>query len=240
MNPIYATDRATVYCGDALDVIALLSAESVDCVVTDPPYGVNWQSGVRQEAFARIEGDAPDTARALLDAVTPDIVRVTRRTRHIYTFGLPLRHELLPEKGQTQLIWDKARIGAGDLSRPWGPSFEPIFFHARAADRANAKRGGLTARLRRQSVLRVPRLNALQVKRHPTEKPVRLMRELVESSTSMDEVVLDPFAGSGSTGVAALLEGRRTVLIEIDEGYALIAAERLSATEKILEETVML
>jgi site-specific DNA-methyltransferase (adenine-specific) len=64
---------------------------------------------------------------------------------------------------------------------------------------------------------------------HPTEKPVRLIRELVESSSCFDEIVLDPFAGSGSTLLAAVLEGRKAVGIEISESFCADAAKRLSA-----------
>lgn len=240
MNTIYESGVVTVIHGDARDVMPTLGRESVDCIVTDPPYGEAWRSNTRAERFDAIAGDATEEeATDLLAAVTPEMVRVLRRTRHIYTFGLGLTHDLLPEKAQSQLVWDKERIGSGDLSKAWGPSHEPIYFHARASDRANAKTaGGLTARLRRGSVLRVPRLNAKQVYRHPTEKPVELLRQLVESSTTMGEWVLDPFAGSGSTGVAAVLEGRRALLVEVDQGYAEVAAERAAEAESCMASVV--
>lgn len=229
---------ATVIGGDARDVLPTLGKESVDCVVMDPPYGAGFQSNVRAAAFAAIEGDATvSEATRLLADMTPDLVRVTRRTRHLYTFGLPLVHPLLAAKAE--IVWDKGRIGPGDLSQAWGPSHEPVFFHVRAADKTNAERGGgLTARLRRGSIIRVKRLSATQVKRHPTEKPVELMAHLIESSTLRGELVLDACAGVGSTGVAAVLSGRRCLLIELDPGYAAIAVGRIREAEAIMDKAV--
>lgn len=230
----YESEKATVVCGDARLVLPQLDTGSIDCVITDPPYGVAWQSDFRKERFSAITGDETQAeAGGLLASVTPELVRVTRHRRHLYTFGLALSHPLLVAKAS--LIWDKEQMGLGDLSSVWSLSHEPIFFHVRNPNKADAAagRGALAARLRRGSIIRVPRYNSGQVRRHPTEKPVELMRQLVESSSTQGEMVLDPFAGVGSLGVAAILAGRRTILIEIDEGYASIAAERVRAAEDI-------
>ena len=76
--------------------------------------------------------------------------------------------------------------------------------------------------------------------RHPTEKPVALMRLLIESSSLPGEIVLDPFAGVGSALVAAVVTGRRAIGIEIDKRYAEIAAERLRDAEAIAREIARL
>lgn len=235
-RPFYADEFATLWHADARDILPLLAAESIDIVATDPPYGVAWRSNTRTERFEKIEGDEVGQGESLLADIADDLVRVTRRTRHLYTFGLPLQHRLLTVKAN--LVWDKGRIGSGDLTQTWGPSHEPIYFHVRAADKTNAERlsGSLAARLRRGSVIRVKRLSATQVKRHPTEKPVALMAQLIESSSAPDDLVLDPFAGVGSTLVAAILEGRRALGVEIDAGYAEIAAERLAAAATLVRQ----
>lgn len=235
MKPYYESEQATIWCADARLVLPTLKAESVDLVVTDPPYGVEWQSSWRNEGFGRIDGDGTE-AVALVAAVSSEIVRLIRPRRHVYTFGLAIVDPMLP--ATAELVWDKERIGMGNLSQVWGPSHEPIYFHVRASDRKDGERGrgNLAARLRRGSVLRVPRLNAVQVKRHPTEKPVALLRQLVESSSAFGEAVLDPFAGVGSTLVAAILEGRRALGVEIEEKYARIAVERVIEAERVSAE----
>jgi site-specific DNA-methyltransferase (adenine-specific) len=133
------------------------------------------------------------------------------------------------------LVWDKEMLGSGDLTCPWGPSWEPITFGVYVSRPSGRKRGDgrLAARLRRQSVIRVPRPNAGQMedrfKPHPTAKPVFLLRQLIESSSCLGETVLDPFAGHGSTLVAAAIEGRRAIGVELDESYCEATALRLSA-----------
>lgn len=66
---------------------------------------------------------------------------------------------------------------------------------------------------------------------HPTQKPLRLMRELVRLFSDPGEVILDPHAGSGTTGAAALLEGRRVILVERDPVHAATCVARMEATE---------
>lgn len=237
MKPIYSSSRSTLYLADAREILPTLATESIDLFVSDPPYGVAQRANTRRERFDPIVGDASaEDARALLAEVAPDIIRVVRRSRHLYTFGLPLDHPLVPHV--TELVWDKGRIGSGDLASPWGPQDERIFFQVRAPDRHNAEKGTgkLAARLRKGSVIRVNRLSAMQVKRHPTEKPVALLRSLIESSSLHEEIVLDPFAGVGSTLVAAVAEGRKAIGIELDERYATIAAERLQAIESLADQ----
>jgi DNA modification methylase len=235
---LYASDAVTLYCGDSREILPTLGDESVDLLVTDPPYGVSQRANTRKERFDLIAGDAPGEAEELLASVTPDLVRVTRRSRHLYTFGLALQHPLVPTS--VDLIWDKGRLGSGNLASPWGNQHERIYFQVRAPDKHNAEKGTgtLASRMRRGSILSVRRLSANQVKRHPTEKPVALLQQIIESSSVHTELVLDPFAGSGSTLVAAVLEGRRAIGVELDERYALIAAERLHAAEAAMKSAV--
>lgn len=227
MKPYFENADVTLYHGDSAEILPELPKASVDLIVTDPPYGVRWQSGLRAAPFPMMAGDRGD-----LDVV--DVlgwaIRALRPLRHVYVFG-PADLSRLPIGGSTSLVWDKANTGPGDLSSPWAPAHEPITFGVFVPSQANRARGdGIgAARLRKGSVVRVPRLNSRGVALHPTEKPVRLLRILIESSSTFDEMVLDPFAGSGSTLEAAVLEGRRAIGIEIDERYCEVIAKRLSA-----------
>ena len=120
-------------------------------------------------------------------------------------------------------------IGLGDLSKPWGPQHERIAFATYELSKANRAKGygNLSARLRKGSVVRSTRANSGRVKHHPTEKPVDILRQFIESSSVMGETVYDPFAGSGSTLIAAALECRVAVGCEIEERYCEIAAKRI-------------
>ena len=235
-KPYYQDEWATLYCGDALEIVPTLG--TVDVLVTDPPYGISYQSNKRTatEQFAVLAGDDDlEVAEAVLALAVPKI----RRGRHLYVFG-PVKDilERLPVAAVTQLVWDKEIRGMGNLSLPWGISHESIYFGVYEPSAANRRKGygNLTARLRKNSVLRVQRIQALGVTRHPTEKPVPLLRDLIESSSASSEVVLDPFAGVGSTLVAATLEGRGSVGIETEERYCEVARSRLQVATRLAEE----
>jgi site-specific DNA-methyltransferase (adenine-specific) len=119
-------------------------------------------------------------------------------------------------------------IGVGNLEQPWGPQHEMITFgtyQPSKGDRAFGK-GRLAARVRKGSVIRVERMNSMAIN-HPTEKPVLLLRQLIESSSIIGDLVLDPFMGVGSTLVAARIEERKAIGIEVEERYCEIAANRL-------------
>jgi DNA modification methylase len=236
VKPYYAGPRATLYVGDCREIAPQLPARSVDLMIADPPYGVNWQSGFRTEQFAAMAGDdgSIDWPSVLGDMVR----RLVCNNRHVYVFGYaPNQVAKHLQLGATaELIWDKAHIGMGNLSVPWGPEHEPITFGVYNWSTRNREkgRGRLSARLRQGSVIQARRPNSGQV-RHPDEKPLTLLRPLVEASSCYGETVFDPTAGVCSTGVAAVLAGRRTVLIESDLRYADIGVERLMAAERIAD-----
>jgi DNA modification methylase len=233
---LYESSRATLFVGDCRDALDLIPARSCGLLATDPPYGVNWQSSFRADPHRRIAGDDGSLdVPAILASYTAKLAV----TRHVYVFGYrpddlagPLRLG-----GTAELIWDKGQPGLGDLTMPWGPQHEPIAFGMFVPSAANRRNGygKLSARMRQGSVLRVPRKNSAAANRHPTEKPVALMAMIVEASSLRGDVVLDPFAGTGATLVAALLLGRRAIGIELDERWADEAARRLEAAERIAD-----
>lgn len=228
--PLYAGARATVYCADARDVLPQLDTESLDLVVADPPYGKEWRSNRRAEQFETLVGDGVGDRDGIRQVLT-ECVRVVGQNRHLYVFGPTDVIAGLKVSAPAPLVWDKATPSGGDLTSPWAPAHEPITFvvskHRHAGE---AGREMTPTRLRKGSVLRFPRPTGRKV-RHPSEKPVPLLRELVESSSRQGDTVLDPFAGIGSTGVAAVLSGRRTVLIEVGQQWAEEAVRRVQAAE---------
>lgn len=234
-EPAYQSRWSTVWCADALDIMPTIETESMDLILTDPPYGVEWRSGFRAETFDAIKNDGAGD-RDVVRAVLTQCVRVVDQARHLYVFGPPDALEWLKVSEATTLIWDKGVIGAGDLSSSWGPMHEEITFVVTKHRHAGQKGGGnLAVRRRKGTVLRFGRPTGRKV-RHPSEKPVALLTELIESSSRVGEVVLDPFAGIGSTGVAAVLRGRRCILIEMDQRYVDIAIERLQVAEAIADQ----
>jgi DNA modification methylase len=231
---LYESDLATVHCGDARDILPGLATESFDLVLTDPPYGVEYQSGFRAETFDHILGDGK-ADRGDVHEVLRECVRLVGQNRHLYAFGPTDVLEGLKLSAITPLVWDKMMMSGGDLTSPWGPAHEMVNFatskHRHAGE---AGKEGVANRIRKGSVLRFPRPTGRKV-RHPSEKPVPLLRELVESSSRQGECVLDPYAGVGSTGVAAILSGRRTFLVELKREYADITVERIRRAEFLVQ-----
>jgi site-specific DNA-methyltransferase (adenine-specific) len=225
-------DRFTVYHGDALDVLPTFETESVDLVVTDPPYGVEWQSNMRAETFEQLANDGPEDREGIRRAIG-ECVRLVGQHRHLYVFGPADVLEGHKVSEVAELVWSKGRPGMGDLAAPWAPAHERISFavskYRHAGQTGNP---ALPVRLRKGSVLEATPPTGRTV-RHPSEKPVDLLRELIESSSRQGEMVLDPFAGVGSTGVAALLLGRHTIAVELNIDYAHIAASRFAEAEAL-------
>ncbi len=204
MTPDYETADGSVklYLGDCLDVLPTLEAGSVDAVVTDPPYGVSYSSGWDNEfRDIRISGDESTRAR---DAV----IELFSGTP-VLSFGSWKAPR--PVGVRQILIWDKGTVGMGDLSIPWFPSTEEIYVIGS---------GWLGTRTR--SVLPY----WLRNEHHPTEKPVPLIEELLDKCGAR---ILDPFMGSGTTGVACVRTGRRFIGIEKEKKYFDIAVNRIEA-----------
>lgn len=239
---LHHTDRATIIWGDCRhpEVIAQAPA-GYGLLCTDPPYGVRYNSG-RSTRFSEIPGDdgTVDWPGVLAEWVgTVGTIRGLAPSRHVYVFGYSPEQLAVPlrlGRGATTLVWDKQDLGSGDLTSPWAPGHEPITFgvHVKRASDREKGAGVLSARLRRGSVLRYPRPGRGRA-RHSNEKPVPLMADLIESSTVRGDLVVDPCAGSGSTGVAAVLEGRRCFLVEVNRADAELCVERVKAAELIAD-----
>ena len=226
-KPFYEHDSITIFHADCRDILPEIS--QVDLLLTDPPYGVNWQGRKRTmrhgQMLDKIIGD--DGSLDITECLRLSL-KCLRRGRHVYIFGNPFIDEL-PLCKPTTLIWDKQIVGVGDLTSAWGKSHEEILFAVYEISQRNRELGygNLTARLRKGSVLRCQRKHSEQVRQHPTEKPVEILRQMIESSSMLGEIVLDPFMGIGSTLVACRMESRKAIGIEIEEKYCEIAAKRL-------------
>lgn len=207
MTVYWEGDGITLYHGDCREETAWLGA---DVLVTDPPYGVAHVSG----------WDSPD--RAIANDYTTDIrdeALALWGDKPAAVFGTWKAPR--PRNVRHLVVWDKSDgtgSGMGDLDAAFGNSHEEIYILG------SWRRG---SRPRRPSVIRTGAgIRSLSGKLgHPTPKPEGLMGVLVEASPA--GTIADPFAGSGSTLVAAKLQGRRAIGVELVEKYAEIAARRL-------------
>lgn len=193
----------TLYLGDCLEILPGL--DNIDAVICDPPYGCKATTGRggKYDKF-KIAGDDTTAARDTIISLYPD--------RPIIMFGS--QRIPRPKIPHTLLIWSKGEhTGMGDLKFPWKPDFEEIYVIGKGFKGA-----------RTTSVLRYM-ADTSSNRKHPTEKPIRLMEELVGKCIS--KRITDPFLGSGTTGVACVNLNRKFTGIEIDETYFDIACKRI-------------
>ena len=201
-----------LYHGDCLDILPTLDAGSVDAVITDMPYGV----GIDYETYE----DTKENLIKLIDLALPEMQRISNRV--ILTCGVANIHKY-PEPTWT-LCW--ACSGAGSSGK-WGFStWQPILVYG--VDPYLASGQG-----RRPDLIYCNAKVKKKVKRHghPCPKPLAVWLKVMERVSLQSETILDPFMGSGTTGVACVQTGRNFIGIEIDKGYYDIAEKRIKEAQ---------
>jgi len=203
--------------GDSVKVLETLDDSSIDIVITDPPYGVNYTSNWSkdQSRFSKIPivNDTLEEAKQLLDKVCEILVRKTKTQAHIYIFT---RWDVYPEMKaivdkyftvKNLLVWDTCSHGMGDLTHAWGNQTEYIIF---------AIKGNKELVKRMPNILKFYKASDDYV--HSTQKPVALITKLLNASAHDNDVICDPFMGGGSTIRAAVVRGNLNYIgIEIDK-----------------------
>jgi site-specific DNA-methyltransferase (adenine-specific) len=212
--------RATLYCGDARDIVPTL--EPVAAVVTDPPYGMDYKSGhnssrkgrgaalVRKSGnFEPIEGDKePFDPLFLLALKVPTVI-----------WGANYFCDKL-QRGNRWLIWDKL---AGKSTFPSGSDVEMAWTSERGPDKLYSHLWRGQMRAGEENIVHSAKL-------HPNQKPAALMAWCLTFVPG--GAVLDPFMGSGTTGVAAMRAGRPFIGIEKDAAYFAIARKRIEDAQR--------
>lgn len=217
--------------GDCLSALRELENESVDLVLTDPPYGIDFQSCFRSDGCGGYSSDRSKLRPKISNDKTPfiwwlhDAFRVTNQGGSLLCFcrwdvqeTFRLAIEAAGYTVKSQVIWDKGGGGLGDLKASFAPQHEIIWFATKGKYAFPGKRP--------MSVIRCPKVPSCHIV-HPNEKPIPLMTELL-SVCPNPGTVLDPFLGSGAVGVATVESGREFIGIEMDRGYLDLASKRIT------------
>ena len=200
-----------LHLGDCLDILSTLEAGSVDAVVTDPPYGIAYDAS--HEKYKN--GISRDAADWDIDPFDPSPILALGKPTIMWggnCFALRL-----PDHAGW-LCWVKtmrndADIRQADMELAW----------------TNCIRRPRTFRHLWVGAYRDSENGIRNV--HPTQKPIRLMEWCIRLCTQPGDTILDPFMGSGTTGVAAVKTGRNFIGIEIDPGYFAIAQKRIEEAQ---------
>ena len=231
---LWQLGRHRLYCGDSLAPGALerlCNSKKVDLILTDPPYGIGFQStlarrGRRKKAIAN---DGQEEFEGFLDRALPAIRSVMKRGAVLYWFAggggaEPVLAKALLAISQhftlvNTIVWDKVDPGLGWR---WRRSWEAIV--EASVGRPRVWHGGTD----RRNVIRFPRAIP-QSDDHPTPKPVPLLEEIILAAAPARGIILDPFAGSGSTLIAAERTGRSCLAAELESRYCDIILARWEA-----------
>lgn len=215
MKPYYDHAGIQIFHGDCRDVLPYLSA---DATVTDPPYGVNLgaytgTSRYKNEAYLSTE-DSPEFVKSVCVPVIEICLRIS--TRLAMTPGNRCMW-MYPQPDDVGIWYNPCSINRGR----WGFSFANAFIFFYGKDPHNIGSGMIP-----NSVSGL--CDSVKGIQHPCPKPLKFAKWLVGRASLAHEIILDPFAGSGTTLVAAKQLGRRAIGIDIEEKYCEIAAKRLS------------
>ena len=214
-----------IWHGDSIELCQRFKPGSVDCIITDPPFGVDNQSNQSvtpegKEYARKIANDeSPEIAIATYKAVMDSLLPKTAEHCDMYVFTshqvvkewLIMLDDYMPTHGferKSILFWEKDGPGMGDTNNPWGMGMEFIMFFQKGR---RPKTG-----TRRNSVITMPQIRPDKLI-HPHEKPLPLLELLIKQSTVKNDFIVDPFGGSASLVRAAERTGRSAVCIELDK-----------------------
>lgn len=214
--------------GDAIKLFKNIPNDSIDCIITDPPYetisgGTPDNDGVSRPTGILEKNDGKIFQYNNIDITSwiGECFRVLKNDTHIYimTNFLNLEHYLKSIRGagfdiHNLLVWEKNNATP---NRWYMKNCEYIIFARKGAAKPILNCGTKT----------VLQFKNVKDRIHPTEKPLDLLECLITNSTQPGEIVLDPFGGSFSTALAALKVGRQYISFEIDEQYYNIGKQRI-------------
>lgn len=195
--------------------------KKVNCIVVDPPYGINHHSNRRKDKTdmtTRCGILNDENNQELLEKTIELSYQCLENNSHIYWFTrwdkldeqLPMLKKYYNLKNV--LIWDKGNHGSGDLTGAYGNRYECIVYGMKGRRDLNK----IDGKQRHEDILTYSKVPAQKLI-HPHQKPLDLLEFLISKSTNEGETVLDMFAGVGSTMKAAINLHRKCIAIELDE-----------------------
>ena len=227
MNPTWQSDDGSIqlYCADCLAVLPTLAAGSVDAVVTDPPYGIilsgkraKMRGGGQTTRLLTYSTAFDDTPDYIKSTVLPALAECKRIARSVALTPGIRNLWLYPPADDLGGFYSAASTGVGR----WGfTCIMPILYYGKDPY-LSACMGS------RPNSCGQTYPNDANEQEHPCAKPIRMIRWLVERTSLPRCAVLDPFMGSGTTGVACVQTGRRFIGIEIEPKYFDIAVRRIT------------
>lgn len=217
-------ERYKLYNGDCLEVIKNIPDKSIDLIITDPPYLMNYQSNWRKKEnrFDKIKNDKDNYI--LIQEYFKECYRIMRNNTAIYCFCSWHNIDFFKKefekyfKLKNIIVWNKNNHGTGDLKGSYAPKYEFILFGHKGRTLLREKRI--------PDVIDCAKISSKKLT-HPTEKPQELLKIFIKQSSDEDNIIFDGFMGTGSCGIATNKLNRKFIGIELDENYFNIAKDRI-------------
>ena len=219
--------------GDCLEVMKDIPDESIDLIVTDPPYKIV-QGGCTNKAV-RLKGSNQEQLKKgtlfnnnsiKFNEWIPEVYRVLKNNSHCYIMS--------NDRNINELLNICEKVGFKLLNiLVWGKSkHSPNRYYMKNCEFIVFLRKGKAKNINDMGTKQLLLIDNVANKKHPSEKPIKLMEILIKNSSNEQDKVLDPFMGSGTTGVACKNLNRNFIGIELDENYYKIACERINNTQE--------
>lgn len=219
-----------IHFGDCLRQLSLLPDKRVDLILTDPPYGQDYSTGRQKHTIRKTTRIANDAGQLDIPQLMSEFDRVTKDRSHIYIFTSWKTVDLWKAEFEKHfvlkniLIWSKDNHTAGDLSWSYAQSYEMILFGMKGRRKLHGRRD-------RDSVY-MPKVKSHH-QEHLLQKPEPLIEYLIRKSSNRGDTVLDPFAGSGTTGACCARLHRNSIQFEVDRRYRKTLLKRLKTEVEI-------
>ncbi len=225
-------NRCKLFNDDCMNVLKQIPNESIDLIVTDPPYPITKRgncgnSGGMFKSKLSMDGKIFKHNNIEPSEYIPELYRILKDGTHCYIMTNHINlQKILNVATETGFKFVKSLIWKKDnkiMGRYYMSQFEYILFFRKGKDKKINFCGT-------SDILEFPNKkmkNDEGKNLHDTEKPVEMMKVLIQNSSNKNEIVLDPFLGIGSTGIASLELNRKFIGIELDEEYFNIAKNRI-------------
>lgn len=218
-------------CGDSLKLLKNIETDSIDLILTDPPYGINYTSSSSSISGKTIKNDSPDDIN--WDILLQELYRVLKPKAVCFMFG---RMDMFMRIGNNVInsdfkynhdfIWRKGDMRVGNLgamgtihenaivlSKGIQKECNPLYINQQIKKRYKAEYNG--------------KISRTEYTGHPTQKPVNLLTYIINAYSKESDTILDPFIGSGSTAVACKVTDRNFIGMDIEQEYIDMTKRRL-------------
>ena len=214
-----------IYNEDCLEGMKRIPDGSVDLIVTDPPYLMNYKTGRRKDKTHRFNDVIlNDDNEQLITDYVKECYRIMKDDTAMYLFCSSNKVDFFKRELEklfsikNMIIWVKNNHTAGDLESAFGRKYEIVFLVNKGQRKFNGER--LT------DIWEFPRVSG-DGQLHQNQKPIELIKRCIEKHSDVGEVVFDGFMGSGTTAAAALDTNRNYIGFELDEYYFNVAEKRI-------------